>query len=331
MSERLKFSVGYQLPDQCRFADLVAHYAADIDEVYFPWRGVANGRGVSIAGPEEQRLMERELEEIHALGVRLNMLWNGNCYGEKSISAGLERKVVDAVSQMLGRIGLEAVTTASPFIAACVKRNFPQLEVRASVNMGLGSVTALKCVQDSFDSFTVQRELNRFPAKIKPLRAWCAANRKRLFLLANSGCLAACPAHTFHDNLVAHEEEIAREASPWCGFRGVCWDYYANPSNHASFLLDSTWIRPEEIDAYGGLADGIKLATRTHRDPERVIASYAQRTFSGNILSLGEPDFSGLCHLANAKFSATWLERFGALADAERENHCREEFERVRC
>lgn len=331
MPSKLKFSVGYQLPDPQRLSSIVAAFAADIEEVYFPWVGVVNGRGISIVGADEQQLMEGELAEIHALGVSLNMLWNGNCYGGKSISVDLERKVVDAISHMLEQIGLEAVTTSSLFIAACVKRSFPQIDVRASVNMGIGSVTALKCVQDSFDSFYVRRELNRFPAKIKPLRDWCVANKKRLFLLANSGCLKDCPAHTFHDNLVSHEEELAKEASPWCGFRGVCWDYYANPSNRTSFLLDSTWIRPEEVDAYCGRVDGIKLATRTHRDPARVIASYVQRTFSGNILSLGEPDFSGMCHLENAKFSATWLERFGALSDAERENYCKEEFERVRC
>ena len=331
MPSKLKFSVGYQLPDPQSISGIVAAFAADIEEVYFPWAGVVNGRGISIVGTHEQRLMEGELEEIHALGVRLNMLWNGNCYGGKSISSDLERKVVDTISPMLDHIGLASVTTASLFVAACVKRNFPQIDVRASVNMGICSVTALKCVQDAFDSFYVARELNRFPARIKPLRDWCVANKKRLFLLANSGCLKDCPAHTFHDNLVSHEDEVVRESSPWRGFRGVCWDYYADPSNRASFLLDSTWIRPEEIDGYGGLVDGIKLATRMHRDPERVIASYAQRKFSGNILSLGEPDFSGLCHLENAKFSAAWLERFGALDDAGRENYCKEEFERVRC
>ena len=330
MPSTLKFSVGYQLPDPQSISSIVAAYAADIEEVYFPWVGVVNGRGISIAGAEEQQLMEKELEAIHARGVRLNMLWNGNCYGGGAISVALERKVGDAISHMLGGIGLEAVTTSSLFIASCVKRTFPQIEVRASVNMGIGSVTAMRCVQSAFDSFYVRRELNRFPARIKVLRDWCAANGKRLYLLANSGCLKDCPAHTFHDNLVSHEDEIAREASPWCGFRGVCWDYYADPSNQASFLLDSTWIRPEEIDAYCGLVDGVKLATRMQRDPERVISSYVQRKFSGNILSLGEPDFSGLCHLENAAFSETWLERFGTLSDSERENYCKEELEHVR-
>ncbi len=331
MPSKLKLSIGYQLPDLRRIADVVEDFAEDIDEVYFPWQGVANGRGVSIANADEQKIMERELTDIHARGVRLNMLWNANCYGGKSISCELERGVGDAISGMQKRIGIEAITTASLFVASCVKRLFPNIEVRASVNMGIGSVTAMKCVQDYFDSFYIRRDLNRFPEKIFSLREWSAANGKRIYLLANSGCLQECPAHVFHDNLVSHEEEIAREDSPWCGFKGVCWDYYSNTRNHPSFLADSTWIRPEEIESYCDLVDGIKLATRTHRDPELVVSSYARRSFSGNTLSLCEPDFSSLCHLDNSKFSVSWLERFGSLPDAARQKFCKEEFKNVRC
>lgn len=331
MSERLKLSVGYQLPDQCRFADLVAHYAADVDEVYFPWRGVANGRGISINDVAEQRLMESELAEIREHGIRLNMLWNGTCYGGKAISAELERQVTAAVRHMLDGIGLDAITTASPFIAERVKRAFPSIDVRASVNMGVRSVTAMQCLQGEFDSFYVHRGVNRFPETLKILRAWCVAHHKRLYLLANSGCINNCPAHVFHDNLVAHESEAACQPSPWSGFRGVCWNYFKTPDNQVSLLADSTWLRPEEIDAYGGLVDGVKLATRVHHDPAAVIAAYAHRDFDGNILSLCEPDFSGLCRLDNKRFSGDWLRRFGELPEAERIGFCEKEFKHVGC
>lgn len=76
---RLRFSVGYQLPDRWRFSDIVSAFAADIDEVYFPWRGVANGRGIGIADEGEQRTLEAELAVIRAAGVRLNLLWNAAC------------------------------------------------------------------------------------------------------------------------------------------------------------------------------------------------------------------------------------------------------------
>jgi len=321
--------VGYQLPDADRFADIVTDCAADIDEVYFPWRGAASGRGVSIADDEEQSEMISELAEIRSQGIRLNMLWNGNCYGGDAISNALEKRVVEAVHTMSERIGLDAVTTASPFIAERIKHAFPKLEVRASVNMGIGSVTAMKCLGDAFDSYYAHRGLNRFPKRLEKLHDWCAAHNKRLYLLANSGCIDNCPAHLFHDNLVAHETEAACRPSPWNGFSGVCWSYYADPANRVSLLTDSTWLRPEEIDRYAGLADGIKLATRVHRDPARVIAAYARRSFDGNMLSLCEPDFSALAYLDNRRFPDDWLSRFGDLPEAERIDFCEKELSNV--
>ncbi len=329
MSSRRKFAVGYQLPDRWRFSDLVSAFAADIEEVYFPWRGVANGRGLSIACEDDQRTLEAELAVIRAAGVRLNLLWNATCYGAHALSETLRRSIEAAVRRLSEGVGLEAVTTASPFVAACVKARFPGLDVRASVNMGVDSVAGLTCLSPYFDSFYAARELNRFPERIRPLKQWCADHGKRLYLLANSGCLRGCPVHGFHDNLVAHEDEIAKEPSPWCGFRGVCWDYYADPANRVSFLADSTWIRPEEIDRYDDLADGVKLATRMHRSPERVIAAYAQRRFSGNVLGLMEPDFSGVCYVENDAFSAEWLDGFGRLADDARDAYCRKEWKHV--
>ena len=329
MPERLKLSVGYQLPDADRFADVVTGCAADIDEVYFPWRGAASGRGVCIADDGEQSQMMSELAEIRAAGVRLNMLWNGNCYGCYAIASALEQQVVNAVRTMSERIGLDALTTASPFIAERVKRAFPALDVRASVNMGVRSITAMKCLGDAFDSYYAHRGLNRFPKRLALLHDWCAAHNKRLYLLANSGCIDNCPAHVFHDNLVAHETEAACRPSPWNGFSGVCWSYYADPANRVSLLTDSTWLRPEEIDRYAGLTDGIKLATRVHRAPARVIAAYARRAFDGNMLSLCEPDFSALAYLDNTRFSDDWLTRFGELPEAERIDFCEKELRNV--
>jgi len=40
MACKRKLAVGYQLPDLDRFADIVAAFRAEIDEVYFPWIGV---------------------------------------------------------------------------------------------------------------------------------------------------------------------------------------------------------------------------------------------------------------------------------------------------
>ena len=95
-------------------------------------------------------------------------------------------------------------------LARAVKQAFPDLEVRASVNMRLATVRALEPVAEFFDSFYVQREYNRRLDRIAELKAWADAEGKGLHLLVNSGCLNFCPGQTFHDNLVAHEAEISR-------------------------------------------------------------------------------------------------------------------------
>ena len=55
--------------------------------------------------------------------------------------------------------------------------------------------------------------------------------RKKLYLLANSGCLNDCPSHVFHDNLVAHEMEV--DADDFRPFEATCWRYLESAANRS--------------------------------------------------------------------------------------------------
>ncbi|MFA6713953.1 MAG: hypothetical protein WC082_06635 [Victivallales bacterium] len=330
MTCNLKFSVGYYLPDLYKCRETVEAFSGHIEEVYFPWLDLADGRGNSIRCQEEQEQMLDELKAIHKNGIRLNMLLNANCYGEKAISVNFAENLFSAIDNVFTLIGLEAITTTSLFAAQLIKKRYPELEIKASVNMGIGTVPGMEYVKNYFDSFYLQRELNRTPHKIKKLKEWCVKNGKKLYMLANSGCLRFCSAHTFHDNLVAHEREIACQENAWTNFRGVCWQYLADPQNELSFLRDSTWVRPEDIDSYKGLVDGIKLATRSHRRPEVVIESYVSRKHDGNMLSLCEPDFSGLGFIDNSRFPASWQSGLNNLPECEYDNYCKKVMKNVK-
>jgi len=325
----MKISVGYQLPDLYRISDIIMDFIDDIEEVYFPWLHISSGRGVNIASPKDQEEMEKELTFLHQQGIKLNMLWNANCYGSGAVSQELEKRLTKALKHAIDQTGLEIVTTTSLFIAERVRKHFPDLEIRASVNMDISTVEGMRYVRDYFDGFYLGRKLNRYPAKIKPIRQWCDENGKKLYLLANSGCLKDCSAHTFHDNLVAHESELYKHENIWPGFRGICWEYYAENENHLSFLRDSTWIRPEDIDRYSDLVDGVKLATRIHDNPELVIKSFVNRKFDGNILKLCEPNFCALCFLDNARFPSDWAERVAQITEIERENYFKQVFKAI--
>jgi len=321
MPNNFGFSIGYQLPDVCRMSDVIAHYKGHIVEVYFPCLKLPSGRGVSIVDEHEWQIMFEELKQISDFGIKLNMLVNATCYGSAAVAAGFAETIVETISLLNREMEISAITTTSLFVAQTVKHYFKNLDVRASVNIGIGSVAGIKSVEQYFDSFYLKRELNRFPGKIRPIYDYCQKSNKKLYLLANSGCLRECPAHTFHDNLVSHEHELVDIDENWRGFHGSCWNYYRDKKNFHSFLFDSTWIRPEDVRNYIGYTDGIKLATRTHQEPWRVIDSYVQGCFDGNILSLCEPDFSKIAYLNIKSLSENWMSEIDNVEYEKRKNY----------
>ncbi len=315
----MKFAVGYQLADQDEesFVDIVRDYREHIAEIYFPWPGMSSGRsamgrGRGMVDWRAQTALEHDLVAFRDMGVKLDLLFNANCYGDKAVSQYLENQVGSLLEHLAQTVdGVDIVTTTSLAIARTVKHHFPDIDVRASVNMRIGRIQAMEYIKGLFDSFYVQRDFNRNLAQVKRVKAWAGRNNKGLCLLANSGCLRFCPGQTFHDNLVAHEEEIAetRNIEGWNPH--VCWNLYKQRENwHA--LLQSTWIRPEDLHHYDGLFDVIKLATRMHQHPRMVIHAYVNRSYHGNLLDLFEPGFGQALAPAwinNTAFPDDWFAR----------------------
>jgi collagenase-like PrtC family protease len=245
------------------------------------------------------------------MGVKLDILFNANCYGAESTSNKLANKVLSIIDYLNEKIdGVEIATTTSPAIAHVIKTNFPDIEVRASVNMKIGTVKGMQYVSDLFDSFHIQREFNRDLERIKELKAWADANEKRLIMLANSGCMAHCSGQIFHDNLVAHESEIVEQKNiPDWNFH-ACWRYLKNKENWSS-VLQNTWVRPEDLHNYEPFFDVAKLATRMHSNPAMVIRAYATGKYNGNLLDLFEPGFGPAFFpwmINNSDFPSDWFE-----------------------
>ncbi len=315
----IKYAVGYQLPEgeDETLLDIVGQYKEHIGEVYFSWLDQPSGRSSltnrrGVANWQGQQLMEKDLIALRRMGIKLDLLFNANCYGGKALSEYLANDVcstIDHIGHLAG--GLEIVTTTSPAIAHTVKSNFPAIEVRASVNMRIGTIKGMQYLAEDFDSFYVQREYNRDLEHIHELLDWAGQNGKKLCLLANSGCLIHCSGQTFHDNLVAHEKEICETINldGWLPY--ACWNYYKDQKNWVSFL-QNTWIRPEDIANYAGLFPVIKLATRMHARPGMVIGAYARQKHYGNLLDLFEPGFSPAFApwvIDNTRFPADWFEK----------------------
>ena len=283
----MKFSVGYQA-DEAWIEAILANRSSVYD-CYFAFGTMPSGRhGVNDAN--------RQLDDLGRLadgGIALNILFNANCYGARAQSKELFGEIGEALERFSDGGALQSVTTTSPLIARFVKENFPQLKTRASVNMEIGTVEGMEYLADRFDGYYVKRELNRDRAAFAVLKRWADANGKELFMLANSGCLNNCSSHIFHDNLVAHEAEIAKEDNGYA-YRGTCWDYLRRETDKAKILSRWNWVKPEDIHLYDGLVTAAKLATRINANPVRVLESYVSGSHAGNILDLLEPNHSAV-------------------------------------
>lgn len=315
----MKYSVGFQLYSEGEesFSEIVKTYREHISEVFFPWQDIATGRSAlatrhGYTDWSAQARMEEELRKIRSMGIKLDLLFNGNCYGAYALSEKLANTVISVIEYLeeIG-CGVEIITTASLAIAHTVKKHFPKIEVRASVNMRVGSVKGMQYLSHLFDSFYVQREYNRDLSHLAMLKEWADGAGKRLIMLANSGCFINCSGQIFHDNLVSHESEVCEVKNLDDFMPYVCWNALKDQSNW-HMLLQNTWVRPEDIHHYDGLFDTVKLATRMHSLPGLVIDAYARRVFYGNTLDLFEPGFGRALApyiINNQAFPEQWFEK----------------------
>lgn len=297
----MKYSVGYQLREDPEFLQSIVRNKKQIHEVYFSWGDFANGRNSQLRQSnltpwEAQLKQETELRLLSSQGLNFNLLFNATCYGKDSQSKAFFTKIGETVQYIQQNIGLTSITTTSPLIAKFIKENFDGIDVRASVNMSIGTIEGMEYIKKYFDSFYLKRELNRDFKAILNLKKWCDQNGKVLYALANSGCLNNCSAHVFHDNLVSHESEIAAMDNGY-SFEGVCRQYLSDEKNLSSLLDNTNYIRPEDIHHYEGIFSVMKLATRVSMYPERIIKAYLEdRSYSGSILDLLEPNHTGLLY-----------------------------------
>ena len=222
----LKLSVGYQYnEDALPFSKIVQTYKESIAEVYFAWIDQPSGRS-RLCGFDGyfdyglQDIMIAELKKIKDMGISLDLLFNANCYGEDAISEVLQGRIVSVIDYLESvSCKPETVTTASPAIAYMVKAQFPDISVKASVNMKIGSVKGMQYVSHLFDQYCVAKECNRNPPLLKEMKAWAEENGKKITILANSGCMRDCSGQIFHDNMVAHEYSKLRRS---CGLHQAC-------------------------------------------------------------------------------------------------------------
>ena len=323
---RTKYSIGHYLTKEedspSSFAEVARRFAPRLKEVYFPWPGLANGR----IPPDVTRAEERTAADMRYCrdhGMKLDLLANAMCYGETACTEEQHRQIVDIIGR-LDRLGLypEIVTTTSPYVARLCKLEFPDIEVRASVNMELRNTLALEYLSPLFDSFYISRDVQRDLPTFRRFADWCRDHGRKLCLLANSCCLRNCPWHASHDALVAHMAVHAELGIDEENCKLLCFDKHP----YADYLRPG-WIRPEDVPLFEPELEVVKLATRTvsPKYVAEIVEAYLNYSYDGNLLRLLNP-YHGFefrpYRIDNKSFPADWATCGIAGKCAENCTHC---------
>jgi collagenase-like PrtC family protease len=318
-----KYSIGYQLPKNDSIPSIVRDFEENISEVYFAFPGDISGR--TPIDKKKEIFFWQDIDVINKMKVDLVILFNAACYGEKSMSKQLINDFVKKIN-LFPRV--KGITTSSPFIAKEIKKIFPELEIRASTYMRIGTIHAMEYLKDYFDGFYIHTDNQRNIEYVKKMSFWCKENKKKLHILVNHGCLYNCPFQFFHVTNLAHLADKSEYISS--SFFSPCHDLILK-RKEKYWVIQGCWIRPEDVHNYEPYFDTIKLATRIHNNPRLVVESYIKQKYSGNILELMEPSFSDKLIIDNQRFPKDWAQKTGScMRNCESCMYCKDVFTKTK-
>jgi collagenase-like PrtC family protease len=143
------------------------------------------------------------IDKIHQQGIRVNLLLNTVCEGRDWYSSQKLKTTMDYLRQVHEDYGVESVTVANPLYIREIRKQFPRIEICASV------LADIDCVQKAViyskagasvitPDVNINRDLNLL-GRIK------AATGAELKLMLNEGCLFRCAFRKFHFNYISHQ------------------------------------------------------------------------------------------------------------------------------
>ena len=242
---------------------------------------------------------ENTVNRIHDEGIRVNLLMNSVCEGSDWYSAQVLKKTMDYLGRAVEGLGIEALTIANPMYIREVRKNFPEVEICASV---LGDIDCIdKAViykKAGADGFTPDVNINRNLRLLKKIREKTGLEIK---LMVNEGCLFRCSFRKFHFNFISHKSRnptIDKGRGEENVFSLNCIQVTRN--DHAQ-VFKSGWIRPEDLERYEGISGYFKLVGRTSSKSMicRSLEAYMGQTWNGDLLELmaGNLYSWGMSHL----------------------------------
>lgn len=254
-------------------------------------------REIYLAGPQEfsasARIMPKMklpefigiIQSIHAAGIRVNLLLNSVCEGTNWYNPEVMQSRMEYIGLLHETYGLEAITIANPIYIKEVKKNFPKLEICASVLSIIDSVQRAIFFRDmGADVIIPDKCINR---DLKVLKGIKDATNAEIKLMVNSGCLYKCPFERFHGAFISHKSLEDFNAKNTFNAQKI---FFQNCSELAysqrELVFQSAWTRPEDLRRYKDITSFFKISGRSIPSWATISQAYIEENWDGNLLEL---------------------------------------------
>ena len=291
----MRYAVPF-VPDPAYMELLVSHRDR-LTSVYFRLGPeVPDGRMPGIGDASPQDIMEG----LSALpGVRRYGLLNSRFYDPAALSREGLSDLIILLEGYLAADVLDGIVYADHYLLVALSDAAPEvakaLEAIPSVNFLMDCAQRAGSLIDYAASThfrpprqvvldrSLNRDMTRLAAVARELRS--AYEGISVGLLANEGCLYACPFKAAHDGRIALSRLVPQRVGPGVKEQIGCLRFFLEDLGR---IFASPFLRPEDASRLEGTVDFLKLGGRT-RDPavlREVVAAYLRGNYQGNLLAL---------------------------------------------
>ncbi len=287
-------------------------------EVYF---NAPAGYDFSSICPQNQERNSAQIKELIRLSgkykVRRNILLNS-----PALSLIESDKAVKLIHSLEGK--LDALTIADPFQVRLFRKEFPGLDIEASVIMDLNTPMKVeRMIKAGINTANLPLDLNRDAQTLRRI-----ASLKERYpgfktkLMVNHICFYGCPYMQFHYFLSEAKAVFKPRA-------GMGWDQdkCALSGYGLDELIRRPFIRPEDVHFYAqnGFADIFKICFRTDETSvlRKEIFAYLKGGYDSNLLDIITNHGKPLkLYWDNSLFPAGFVEKVTS-CDKSRCSECR--------
>ncbi|WP_339136597.1 MAG: hypothetical protein WGN25_01810 [Candidatus Electrothrix sp. GW3-4] len=202
---------------------------------------------------------------------------------DQCVTAGIVKGIIYCDQFLLQSLSLEAPELAKSLEA--IPGTSTILDSQAKISSHLAYIGETNFRLPS--KLTLDRSLNRNLEKLTDTVNWCRQGYPeiKIELLANEGCLPFCPYRRSHDAYIALGKHEGDDNSFHINNKFGCRQLLDKQPYR---LLQSPFIRPEDMDSYLSQADLILLSGRAQGVDflKKIISAYIAKNYEGNLLEL---------------------------------------------